>query len=246
MADLDHFLRLKREPRIVAGICARAIPLMAGASGAGKTATVGTFARSHSLPLIQLCPPQWLPCGALARPHTVTTLREFVSNNDEGIIHLDEVDKLQVRDSDWSSLVRDEVMALLDARFAAFPDWTPALVDKLRQKYLIVGSGTWQELFRTARRGIGFTKTGSDNYVDVSRQTDICEELLLRFSPNLIFLEPPTESEIATRIRRCIELSECLVLRTWLLRAQREQRGRRARMQGSWRHIGPAPPADSN
>jgi hypothetical protein len=201
MLDLDHFLRLKREPRIVAGICARANALVAGGSGTGKTVTVGAFAEERSLPLIQLCPPQWLPNGALAKPHTMATLREFVARTDHGLIHLDEVDKLQAWDSDWSRIVRDEVMALLDARLSTFPDWTPDLVDKLRRNYLIVGSGTWQQLFRSARHGIGFTETGSDEHVDVSRQTDICEELMLRFSPNLIFLEPPTETEIAGRIR---------------------------------------------
>jgi hypothetical protein len=78
--------------------------------------------------------------------------------------------------------------------------WTGALQEKLWTSFLIVGSGAWQSIWTDrAKPSIGFQRNTSLSSGSVQREIVkrgfIPEELLRRFSSELIVLPPPTERD---------------------------------------------------
>ena len=76
--------------------------------------------------------------------------------------------------------------------------WNPKTLAKLRNSFLIIGSGTWQSIWsQPDREGLGFgAPVARPNKALQIRKSDaIPEELLRRFHSDLILIDPPTEKD---------------------------------------------------
>jgi len=194
---LESFWEMKRNRIKVAGVAARTIPLILAASGTGKSFIVRHFAESNSLPLLCLDSASWIIAGAHAQPQTIATIKQHVARNPAGVIFIDELDKFTAQ-TDWSKNVQQEVYSLLDGGLRGFESFSPEEKAKLNERFLLVGVGTWQTLFDSGTKSMGFgSGSGSDFSIEqeVVKQAGIPHELLARFNANLIVLKPPTQGE---------------------------------------------------
>lgn len=184
----------------------RIYPLLVGPSGVGKTWLVSHLARELSIgdamPVMHLHFGEWIPCGArVLKGHTLSTLHDFVINNRQGIIHLDELDKFRLQSSDWSISIQQEIFAMLDYRMHAAHDkaWTRGLCDYFRLNFFVVGSGTWQDLWDSPQP-LGF-QTGSEAsgsmLKSIGDQRSIPVELMRRFSAQPILIPYLTADDVA-------------------------------------------------
>ena len=184
----------------------RLAPLVIGPSGVGKSTVVKEVAKEFGFPCMRVSPSNWVVSG-VGKDLVPTLIRvhKFVSENNEGIIHFDELDKFRAGSSDWSQYVLGEVFDLLD-RAPSQPVkklvWNSELIKKLG-RFWYVGSGTWESAWRdTSKSKMGFgNSTDSSSIVsDVRRiveATDaIPRELLRRFNGRLIVLSPATATDL--------------------------------------------------
>jgi hypothetical protein len=198
----------------VGGITNRTTPLIVGPSGTGKSALVNHFCRSLSIPMITLTPGTWIVVGAKAEPPTTKQLANFLRNYDQGVIFLDEVNKLRNNhlENPWMMSVFNEILALLDGddRLVG-ADLTSELIRKMKSRFMIVGAGAWQDEWNacrpTAVLGFGGKSGGGDIDEEIFQQqvrgqhSILPDELLFRFNERFIFLLPLDRQAIAQRIQ---------------------------------------------
>jgi len=193
--------------------------LVIGSSGSGKTALAQRFTVERNVPMMALDCGSWLVAGAAARPPTLRIVRDFLrslkpANGLSGIIFADELCKLvpcgeSLSQSSWSLSVFAEAIALLsaDSRLAAH-EWSAEDIRRLRAHVMIIGGGAFQaaliEVRRDAQRGtLGFTETSSGaptHAAQISRY--LPEEILSRFSTDIVVLQTPTRKDLEEAITR--------------------------------------------
>jgi len=205
---LKSFWKLKQSGACVAGYDARPIPLIVGPSGSGKSALVRHFAQENKLPMRDFNVGTWVITGAKAEPYTLGEISRFIEENDRGVLFIDEVDKL-FGTADWARSLQQEVFALLDGRTDSFISWTDEVRAKFARNFFIVGAGTWQTLYARNRKNLGFQNgRGCDDWsIDLSEQTMIPDELLMRFNADVLYLKPLEPEEIAKRITSIVSQS---------------------------------------
>jgi|GEM_PF-1808167 len=200
LSTLLAFWRIKQEGRCVAGFDPRPIPLLVGPSGSGKSSLVRHFASRERLPMKDFNVGTWIITGAKADPPTLNEIRDFINSNEQGVLFLDEIDKLQGT-SDWLRNLQQEIFALLDGRTDSFVGWTAELAKKLASDFFIIGAGTWQTRYAAKQRAMGFgTHSEGDWTLDLGGQSEIPDELLMRFNADVLHLTPPTKEDFALRI----------------------------------------------
>jgi SpoVK/Ycf46/Vps4 family AAA+-type ATPase len=201
LQKLNVFYNMKRRGCRVASISGRPIPLVIAPSGTGKTYLIQHFATINHLPLLSLDASSWIVQGATSTPHTIDVIRKFVKTNYEGILFLDELDKFTA-ESDWCRHLQAEVLSLLDGGARGYESFSAEEKRKLQEQFFICGCGTWQHLYQTAGKSLGFGGTSTFSVEDeVVKQAGIPYELLARFNSNLLVLKPPTQNEFAEWIR---------------------------------------------
>jgi ATPase family associated with various cellular activities (AAA) len=179
-------------------------PLVAGPSGAGKSELVRMVSRAVEVPFLRLSFAEWIVAGAKESPHTLERVHAFLTTNERGIIHVDELDKFRpANTSDWSVSVLVELFHLLD-RSLHQPlrqiEWTDDLRDRLARSFLIIGTGTWQQIWADFERpAVGFRSDTPKGVSAIQREIVkrgiIPTELLRRFRSQIIFLPIPEESD---------------------------------------------------
>ena len=88
----------------VAGVMTRSMPLLIGPSGSGKTFLVSQFANRHQLPFFSLNVMNWIVRGAKNDQQiSLEQIAEFVDSHDEGVVLLDEVNKLKIGHAESSA-----------------------------------------------------------------------------------------------------------------------------------------------
>lgn len=193
--------------------------LVIGTSGSGKTALAHRFAVERAVPIMALDCGSWLVAGAAARPPTLRIVRDFLrslkpTSGLSAIIFADELCKLvpageSLSQSAWSLSVFAEAISLLsaDARLAAH-EWSAEDIRRLRAHVMIIGGGAFQaalsEVRCAAQRGtLGFTKTrgsAATHAAQISRY--LPEEILSRFSTDIVVLQTPTRHDLKEAITR--------------------------------------------
>ena len=193
----------------VCGISTRPFPLVIGPSGCGKTHLVQHLARRLERPFFSLNLHNWIVRGAKNDQQiTLDQLAAFVRNNDEGVILLDEVNKLTSAHSSeaWSASVLSELLALLDMDERLDVMGLAGLRGKLREKFLLVGAAAFQDEWNASgAQKIGFGAAGAEFDPSafeqaVRTQRLVPDELLYRFNDQLIVLAPPTREEFVRGI----------------------------------------------
>jgi len=196
--------------------------LMVAPSGSGKTFLAKSFASQQNRPYMSINVSTWLLLGSktAAQNCTLVQLAAFVMLNDNGVIYLDEMDKLNGT-SDWLSHLRMEIHNLLDAQLGGEilsgmnekfqENMTMAdlenLNEKLRKNFFIVGGGTWQDYWESqVSSGIGFNATEEVRVLDKSALTEhISSELLQRFQQDLILMPPLNKEDLLILSERVAE-----------------------------------------
>ncbi len=213
MDRLHHFARMQQVGlHEIAGIATRPHPLIIGPSGCGKTFLVNRLANSLVRPVFAVNLQNWIVRGARCDSQvTMEQLADFVHTHDEGILFIDEVNKLNsnhAAESAWTASVLSEILALLDLDDRLDSMGFKGLSDKLRNKFLIIGAAAFQDEWHHARTPIGFTHgfsaaDDSSAYETAVRgQKIVPDELLFRFNDRLVVVAPPSADEFSERIRR--------------------------------------------
>lgn len=193
--------------------------LIVGPSGSGKSFIVSEMASRSKIPLWHENISNWSPMGARGSNPTFRSLIRWLGSVENGIIFLDEIDKIN-SPSEFSNSIRNEVFSLLDHRA---PDASLALSDlidsdpfdsqfsrsdqelmqkvmveqKLRNHILIVAAGAWQSGWDHSNSVIGF-HPGVSSSASVGRNAlleSIMPELLQRFRSKVLFLDPMQEED---------------------------------------------------
>jgi hypothetical protein len=194
-----------------AGVAVRAVPLLLGRTGVGKTAVISRLADhlgtpGHPLPMLHLTGPGWIIVQSKAEPPTLTVVRSFIQRHGRsgpagkpaGLIFLDEADKAApAGDRAWtdpySLCITGELLALLDRDDRLLSaGWTHQDVARLRD-YMIIGAGAWQ------RMADGAAVEG-ESHLDMVDPV-IPVEIARRFS-TMIEVKPPTQRDFSRILAR--------------------------------------------
>ena len=184
--------------------------LVADPSGSGKSHLIRTFAQEQGLGFLRLCLGDWQPQGSHKQIDTFEEIRLFLLNHERALLHFDELDKIRsaANRSDWIACVLNDLYGVLD-RTLFDTRQVPGAAEEVRQRLhhstLLVGSGTWHELWSVpdgARPAIGFGTGGQGSAMPDRIRAARCipPELLNRFCPELILLPPMGREDFAALI----------------------------------------------
>ena len=192
-------------------------PLLCGPTGVGKTHLVQTVAAKLQANYFRVTRSDWLVVGCRQGRPTVYQIIDAVLNHERTLVHLDEVDKIQIdfqTAGEWSACVAQDYLSVLEGKFQVEEYLNTTMFEegkkpiplyvreKLRRSLWLVGSGTWQQVFAAHRPGaaIGFALPAAPVAVEadaIAQAKLISPELFYRFNSDLIFLSYPTPSETA-------------------------------------------------
>lgn len=187
------------------GASLRIAPLVIGPSGVGKTHVITLAARALGLPVIRMTVGDWIIQAARQSPCALEVLQQHLNRHHRFVLFIDELDKLSLSrtGSEYSRFQHAEIYAALDRSItyhcARGNSWTEEHAEKLRHNVMIVGGGTWHDLWKDShRRPLGFGQT-AQNTDDISKQIRqariIPDELLNRFSDRWLLLHPYTAED---------------------------------------------------
>jgi hypothetical protein len=159
------------------------------------------FAAQEKMPMKDFNVGTWIITGAKAEPPTLDEIGDFIRNNARGVLFIDELDKLCAT-TDWTRCIQQEIYALLDGRTDSFPFWDEEMAKKLARDFFIVGAGTGQRRYAGRELDLGFGVTDADDRwaIELNKQDQLPDELLMRFNAEVLFLHPPTKTEFGERI----------------------------------------------
>lgn len=194
-----------------AGANLRIAPLIIGPSGVGKTHVVTAVGRAMNVPVIRMTVSNWIIQAGRQAPCALEILQRSLERHDRMILFIDELDKLtRSQTCEYSRHQQVEIFAALD-RSLSYPGapgnpWTSTHDEKLRRNVMIVGGGTWHDLWITRPRPpMGFNSQadiGDDIAGRIRQARIIPEELLYRFSSRWLFLRPYTPEDFRTIAQR--------------------------------------------
>jgi hypothetical protein len=198
------------------GLKLRLFPLVVGPTGVGKSHLVRSAAQRLGCAYFRVTRSDWIPQGSSRGRGTLYQILDYVSTQPRTLLHVDELDKLQISfgAQEWSASIAGDLWSLLDGAFpileflrdATYTDGekpTPVEIESwIKSRCWIVGSGTWQAVFKGNRPGsaIGFRSASEVEPVSaemIEKAELISPELLHRFTSDLIFLNYPDRRETA-------------------------------------------------
>jgi len=205
MSDLYFSKTMDNQP-----VSVRTSVLIAGPSGIGKTRVIQDFAAANGLGYLALTFGNWIVRGgARAEPSTYEQLQDYLLTHDRCLVHLDELDKLYTSHrGEWSTALFNELYALLDRSLfgPAVPrnSGRQRAAERLRHSCMLVGTGTWQDLWDVAggaRPAIGFGPSQESAMTGRIRAARVIPtELLNRFCHEIVLLEPMRREDFASFI----------------------------------------------
>lgn len=206
-----------KERYLASGLKLRLFPLLAGETGSGKSFLVKYIANRLHARYMRVTRSDWIVQGSSRGRPTTYQIIDYIITNQRLIIGLDEIDKMQINfaSHEWSASVAGDLWALLDGilpvaeylRDTPFADQEKPTEQEvnswIQSRMWIIGLGTWQTALKKnrTRSAIGFRCMGEDRSVDIdtlARSELVSEELLHRFSANLLYLELPSRDELVS------------------------------------------------
>jgi hypothetical protein len=198
--------------QIIPDLKLRLYPLLIGPTGVGKSQIVKTAANRLGAYYLRICRGDWNVVGSRAGRPTTYQVLDYVATYPRVLLHIDELDKFtDLQSGDWSAAISGNLWSMLDGvhpvaeylRDVTFTDKPAPTGEELeaRIKNLwIVGSGTWQSVYKNSRAGssIGFGRNSNDEKVGMEAiiaSNLISSELLNRFNNDVVFLEYPSLAE---------------------------------------------------
>jgi len=209
-------IRVQRRAFFIKGLHPRNHLFLVGMSGVGKSFCVHEASKLEALPCFSTSLPSWVVLGARGTPTLYPLQHWLVQNPQGGVIHIDEIDKITLDKNDgnssWFSAVRNEIIRLLDRDVSGFPGFDSSFVYDTLGHCLFVASGSFQDLFRSqiSRDAfIDFSSVDSDSSSIIKEVNEfeaidtedirlgkyLPEELINRFSRNVVHLRCPTIAE---------------------------------------------------
>lgn len=184
----------------------RISPLLVAPTGSGKTFLVNLFAKRHGLAVFRSSVAEWMVQGSKTTAPTLELLRKRLLANLGGfVLHVDELDKFTSQEA-WGQAQRGELFSLLDGLTAA-DGWSDADRATLRERVMIIGSGTWQTIFEgKLGRLLGFAPKDNRTTtaeLEIRSAKTIGTELMNRWG-QILFLRPLTAHdyrELMPRLR---------------------------------------------
>ena len=147
-----------------------------------------------------------MPIGSKTEAPSAVKIADFVQNVNEGVIFLDEADKLRPRHkntTDWTRYLLDDVMSLLDARVLRWDGWNRELAAKLASNFIFLLAGAWQEAYTSAflphhlLGGTWDSLSIADTFLDENWLPD---ELIFRVCSKVVEIAQPPTSAIRERL----------------------------------------------
>lgn len=177
----------------------RLTPLVVGPSGTGKSFLAQFLAKIFSAAFLRVSYGEWIPLGARSSPytHAFDRIHRLLSENHRAVIFIDELEKMRVdRAQEWSNCIMQELFLLLDRSpsiTSQHSSWEPRAIQTLRFNTLIVGAGTWQEMWVSPRRAAFSDEPAEEESpAEIARRIEasgrIPEELLKRFDGQFILI----------------------------------------------------------
>jgi DNA polymerase III delta prime subunit len=214
LAKLTQLAELSGHAAEYAGFRPRVKLLIHGPTGAGKTALIMRLAEDlgqpeKPRPTLCIDSGTWIVFGAKMEPSTLTVIRSFIRSQDNGVLFLDELDKI-VPSGDaawtetWNVCTTSEVLALLDASGRLLTaGWSQEDVEKLRHNFLLIGAGAWQRAYAKAQ------EDGISHREAMRANMGIPEELSARFNSRFIEVTAPDRIDFGralTRVYRDLDM----------------------------------------
>lgn len=197
--------------RLDAGFGMRTFPLLVGPTGAGKSYLVRRLAKALNCHYLPLNYGSWLPQGCKKSPNTIDLIATTALKHNRVLLHLDELDKLRGNfSSGWDISISNELWDLLDQNLSGAhldnQQFAPRDHDKvlngIRRRVWIVGSGTWQSIFEDHTQTMGFaaSRQRSQESVidDIFQMRLVPSELLARFNSKVQVLSYPNDAELVS------------------------------------------------
>jgi len=186
--------------------------LLVAPSGSGKTFLSKALAAQLGLPFFSVNVSSWLLVGSKTESvnTTLVQLASFILSNKEGVIYLDELDKVD-GNSDWTNHLRLEIHNLLDGQMGQeVRDGLQQLLQQpisdkdlnslnqsLKSNFFIIAGGTWQDYWENqGGSALGFNaqvETKALNKAELIKS--ITPELLQRFQQDLVVLPPLSQED---------------------------------------------------
>ncbi len=203
--------------------------LIIGPSGSGKSHVARRIADELGLPCLVINVATWVVIASRSEPWTWTTICEWLSGIEAGVLILDEVEKNSTgSSSDYGTYARMEQHDLLDGLvpvsakiperedggfpfdFEATGDRSgdrAILAKRLRERVMVIGCGTWQSAWRGNARHMGFSMELDAPAEPPSREqilASIDAELRQRFRDEILVLPPMGRGDYEATARSII------------------------------------------
>jgi hypothetical protein len=195
------------EDRVQLLLKPKCFALLAGPTGAGKSAIARRLAEKLGAHLLHLSYGGWLPQG-VGKDYQPTTYKilEAAAEHRRVLVFIDEFDKLgnQSSTTEWHRSVMADIYLILDgvwpiAAYRRHAKVESAVANPKTDNVYILAAGTWQSATGSAPKSrIGFGGPGQENSIEaLIRETQaIPTELLARFHQDIILLSYPSPDEI--------------------------------------------------
>jgi len=225
----DIYVVSKRAQDLDVSIIPRTNCLMVGPSGSGKTFLARTFAEDKGVPFMSINVSTWMLTGSRSESEncTLVQIAEFIVKNPDGIIYLDELDKIN-GPSSWIKHLQLEIHNLLDCQIGVsvldglskrldmqLDDKALTLLNQsLKDDFFIIAGGTWQEFWENRNVScVGFNSTKETRKLDKKELTKhVSSELLQRFQQTCIVLNPLNRKdflELADNVAQQLKAQYC-------------------------------------
>lgn len=192
------------EARVQLLLKPKCFALLAGPTGAGKSAIAKLLAKKLDAHFLHLSYGGWLPQG-VSKDYQPTTYKilEAAAEHERVVVFIDEFDKLGSQsNSEWHRSLMADIYLMLDgawpiAAYRRHAKVQDAVADPKTDNIYVLAAGTWQSVTSSTKGRIGFGGSGENPIDEMIREIQaIPTELLARFHQDIILLSYPAQDEI--------------------------------------------------